>query len=502
VKREKVKIARNIKKNSGFGRFKSSKKHKQTKMQPGLQGGSGSGRRNLPPVDYKESRTNSKRPGEQVVNHVQPPKRRPVEQIKVNHIQPAKTRPPIPTSNKFELLTNSTDKMEVETEQDESNNNKHFRPILTAKPRDKSTPKKAKPIVLWNTTHEDLKKMSDELNFKGQFQKMKSKNAYQLFPSSKEEKKLVREHLDDKAAEYHTYTEVEDRHSIFILKNFEMVQTAELVKILQAANIPAKFATLISKNVNNPVYRVSFEKNSVDINTLTTTHRYVDRLKVTWEKLAKTKQRPTICHNCQAWGHSANNCKRPYRCFKCIEPHARGECKRTAEDAFDESKPPQCVNCHENHVTSYFECPAYVSYVARTKKRSSGQQVSSPRAFTSTPAPKNSSWAAAFQTNADGFPPLGASTASTSQAASRVNAWGKSQPVSAKQPTFQFHSTQNDSNDFTQFAQLQSGFNAIEGFGEAMQIVSNFQMHLRNFAGNPLALAGEILKFLHQLPCT
>jgi hypothetical protein len=482
VKVKKVKIAKDNTRKLDFGKKSFPKrKHKQSKKKmAGVPPVSGKNLRKRQNVDYREANLNGGRPSA----------KRAGETIRKEVIQPPKIfKKAIPTSNQYALLTNTNDEVEMEQDEDAGASNQQFRPVLNNKPKAASTPKKAKPIVLWNTNHVDLKKMADELQLNCPFQKMKSKNAYQMFPSSKEEKQAIRDHLDSKAMQYHTYTEIEDRHSIFVLKNFELMDTTELVKTLQASQIPAKFATLISKKESNPVYRVSFEKSAVDDNTLMNQHRFVDRLRVTWEKLAKAKQRPTQCRNCQAWGHSKVNCKRQFRCHKCIEPHGPGECKRTAADAADPKKPPKCCNCGERHLSSNYGCPAYLKYAAKTMKRNGGQQMSSPRAFNSTPAPRNTTWAEAFQATDDGYPPLGASTASASQPPNRANVLGKSQPVSANKPTFHSHSTQNDSNDFAQFSQLKSGFNAIPGFSEGMQILSQFQMHLQHYAGNPMAIA-------------
>jgi hypothetical protein len=486
VKVKKIKFTQDNKRKLDFGKknFSKRKQKQNKKKMAGVPPANGKYLRERQNVDYREAKLNGGRPSA----------KRAGETIRKEVIQPPKIfKNAIPTSNEYALLTNTNEVIEMEQDEGAGSNNQQFRPVLNNKPRATSTPKKTKPIVLWNTNHGDLKKMAEELQLNCPFQKMKSKNAYQMFPSSKEEKQAIRDHLDSKAMQYHTYTEIEDRHSVFVLKNFELMDTTELVKTLQASKIPAKFATLISKKESNPVYRVSFEKNAVDINTLMTEHRFVDRLRVTWEKLAKAKQRPTQCRNCQAWGHSKINCKRQFRCHKCIEPHGPGECKRTAADAADPKKPPKCCNCGERHLSSNYGCPAYLKYAAKTMKLNRGQHTSSPRAFNSTPAPTNSTWAGAFKTTEDGFPPLGASTASTSraasQAANRAHVLGKSQPVYANKPTFNSHSTQNDSNDFAQFTQLKSGFTAIAGFSEGMQILSQFQMHLQNFAGNPMAIA-------------
>lgn len=392
---------------------------------------------------------------------------------------------PTTTSNQFETLSN--DEMEIG---EVSDSNKEYRPSL-AKGSKEPANVRVKPIFLWNTSHDDVKKLKADLtlNSKSNFERLRAKDAFQFFASSKAEKKLVRDHLDSQKIQYHTYTEPEDRHTVYVLKKFVLMETEKLVKALNEANIPAKQATLISKNVNSPVYRVSFTKNEVDINMLMNQHRLIDSLRVTWEKLAKTSQKPTQCKNCQAWGHSAINCKRQYRCMKCLEPHLPGQCKRTLEDAQNYDTPPSCVNCGQiGHLSSNYNCPVFKRYESKAHRRNELHQ---PRRFNSTPAP----WASQIEYNEAAFPSLNAPVASQSF----MNGSGESHPVS-QVPVLQNNSTFNKPNSYAQIEQLRDDFDSIPGMNGAIKILKTFQQKLFSLKGNEQAMASEIFKFISIKP--
>lgn len=82
----------------------------------------------------------------------------------------------------------------------------------------------------------------------------------------------------------------------------------------------------------------------------------VDRLanqEVWWETL--NKKEGTQCFNCQRIGHVAKYCNRGFRCVKCPEIHAKGECKVSGTVNRDEI---YCVLCKsKGHPASYKGCP-------------------------------------------------------------------------------------------------------------------------------------------------
>lgn len=62
------------------------------------------------------------------------------------------------------------------------------------------------------------------------------------------------------------------------------------------------------------------------------------------------------CKRCQRFGHTKNQCFRPFRCVKCGNEHPTSSCTKTPDtDA-------TCANCQEKHPASYKGCAKYKQY--------------------------------------------------------------------------------------------------------------------------------------------
>lgn len=77
------------------------------------------------------------------------------------------------------------------------------------------------------------------------------------------------------------------------------------------------------------------------------------------------KKRRTIvqCTKCQQYGHTKNNCFRPYRCVKCAGSHNTSDCQKK-----DRNTPAKCALCLENHPANYKGCAVYQEILARRTK--------------------------------------------------------------------------------------------------------------------------------------
>ncbi|KAJ0173294.1 hypothetical protein K1T71_011470 [Dendrolimus kikuchii] len=69
------------------------------------------------------------------------------------------------------------------------------------------------------------------------------------------------------------------------------------------------------------------------------------------------------CHRCQQYGHSKNNCMRPYRCVKCGKGHRTSDCPKK-----DKNTPATCALCTLDHPANYKGCLIYKEIVARRNK--------------------------------------------------------------------------------------------------------------------------------------
>jgi hypothetical protein len=195
--------------------------------------------------------------------------------------------------------------------------------------------------------------------------------------SADDKKKLIAKLVEQKFR-YHTFTEPSEKPSIVALKNFFYTSCDELLKTLKEEKIPATKVTFLRDNEERPIYLVHFEKNSINIQQLAHQHKAVDCVIVKWENLDSNRKRPTQCHKCQLYGHSAQNCGYNFRCVKCDKQHEPGQCERKTRDGN-----PTCVGCGGPHAANSRQCPEYSKYINRMDRSRKPKQVR----FTSAPAP-------------------------------------------------------------------------------------------------------------------
>lgn len=80
------------------------------------------------------------------------------------------------------------------------------------------------------------------------------------------------------------------------------------------------------------------------------------------------------CHRCQQYGHTKNNCMRPYRCVKCGEGHKTSDCRKK-----DRNTPATCALCSCDHPANYKGCTVYKEIHGRkTSKIKINQRTKSP----------------------------------------------------------------------------------------------------------------------------
>lgn len=84
-------------------------------------------------------------------------------------------------------------------------------------------------------------------------------------------------------------------------------------------------------------------------------------MKITFEAPYKKKE-IIQCKRCQRFGHTKNQCFRPFRCVKCGNEHSTTQCiKKPDTEA-------TCANCNEKHPASYKGCKIYKQYKERILK--------------------------------------------------------------------------------------------------------------------------------------
>lgn len=194
--------------------------------------------------------------------------------------------------------------------------------------------------------------------------------------------KSVKGMLESAEMSHHTFTPKEEQNTNLVLRHLD--ESYEVDDIVEAINalgldialtkvmrLPTKFKSL---------WLIQLGPGS-DVKQLLS-QRYILHQNVVFER--KKQNGITQCTNCQLFGHSSRNCGRKFRCVKCKDDHAPGQCQRTLNPQLAEETPPSCVNCNSNeHPANFRGCPYYTKLVQQK------QQQHQPKNTSTTPAGKH-----------------------------------------------------------------------------------------------------------------
>lgn len=189
------------------------------------------------------------------------------------------------------------------------------------------------------------------------------KEGYSVLVESLEAHNTLKRFLSQQKIPFYTFTTSENKPLRLVLKGvhhsytpFEIVEdlTAKKVNVVSVQQMYGK------GKINLDMFIVNFEQGT-KLAELSKTIKYVCHQSVSWQNFIK-KHTGTQCRKCQRFGHAATNCGLEYRCVKCTDSHAPGDCP------LENDQPATCVNCKESHPASYKKCPAYTKYVENMKK--------------------------------------------------------------------------------------------------------------------------------------
>lgn len=386
------------------------------------------------------------------------------------------------TKNKFDDLSES--EMSLEDESSVLNSSmsssplrrKQAGPVKQLQTSSKST----KPIVVLNASYKALRNNIAALNLSKapKFQKRHG-NDYNVVASNAEDKKLILEKLKEIKHEHFTFTENDQRHKLFVLLGHHELPIEELLMTLTTAKVPATKVTKINRSCEDPIFLVSFAKESITLADLQHQFNTIDGLRVTWDKFKPKTRRPVQCRNCQRFGHAANNCNLKYRCVKCLDDHEPGKCARVSR----EEGLPSCVNCQiEGHASNSPNCPINKknSEFINRKKKSLQRR---PREFPAT----RYDWSQKNQTqaifeenltiNSRNFPLIASQSPQSTSQPPIVNQNREYRPP-LSQPKNRSLPTQT--NLFSQIRELQSELAAIPDIQESITLFAQLVKELKN----------------------
>ncbi|CAH2245744.1 jg17854, partial [Pararge aegeria aegeria] len=222
------------------------------------------------------------------------------------------------------------------------------------------------PIILYgvedvNELFKLLESTSNSEHFK---LKIVNKNNLRIVIDNVEEYKKIIDVIRQKGLIGHTFTRKDTKCCRIVIKNLH--HSTPLSAITEAVEstgnrvrgeiINARYGP--DKNPTSTFF-VNVEPSAN--NKLLKDIEYVFHQKV---KIETPRKSTTVvqCHRCQQYGHSKNNCMRPYRCVKCGEGHKTSECPKK-----DRNSPAKCALCLLDHPANYKGCQVYKEILSRKK---------------------------------------------------------------------------------------------------------------------------------------
>lgn len=265
--------------------------------------------------------------------------------------RPASDSPPaITTSNSFSILN-----MDEGVEDTDSQ--------ATNQPRKPKSEPKPPPVILYGIDDlSELTKCIEEAVDKTSYTyKIVSKNQLIISTKTIESYKKLIDHIREKGLIGHTFTRKDEKCQKIVIKNLHYSTPKEAIKeaIESTGNTVRGEIVNARRRGSKEPYNVFFvniepHENNRLIKDLT----YIYHQRVTIEDPKKTKS-IAQCMRCQQYGHTKNNCMRPYRCVKCAGPHKTTECTKSP------NTPATCALCEGSHPANYRGCQVYREVLTR-----------------------------------------------------------------------------------------------------------------------------------------
>lgn len=247
----------------------------------------------------------------------------------------------IPTQNHFEILGDEED-IEIEK------------------------PPKPEPIFVTgvldiNYLKKLLLKITTEENYT--MTTLRSGHIVKIVPINIEVYKSIRDRFITDNISHYTYKLKCERSYRVVLRGLHSSEdTSEISEALKQHGHEARQVVNVRHRTSKeplPIFYVDLEPkpNNKDIFKL----KSLNQTKVTFEAPYKKKE-ILQCKRCQRFGHSKNQCYRPFRCVKCGSDHPTTSCTKTRDTE------ATCANCQAKHPANYRGCIKYKEYKERILK--------------------------------------------------------------------------------------------------------------------------------------
>lgn len=154
----------------------------------------------------------------------------------------------------------------------------------------------------------------------------------------------------------HTFTRKEERCCRIVIRNLHHSTPHQVIKDEIAATGNKVVGEIINARIGpekipTSTFFVNLEPspNNRKVKDI----KYIYHTAVIIEDPKKRQVVPQ-CTRCQQYGHTKNNCSRPFRCVKCALNHKTSECPKK-----DRNTPAKCALCLGSHPANFKGCQVY-----------------------------------------------------------------------------------------------------------------------------------------------
>lgn len=202
---------------------------------------------------------------------------------------------------------------------------------------------------------------------------LRSGHIIKLMPNDIQTYKTIREQFIANKVAHYTYQLKCERAYRVVLRGLHSTEDTSQIKqdLQEQGHEVRQIVNVLHRSTKEalPIFFVDLEpnKNNKEIFKVS----YLGQMKVTFEAPYKKKE-IMQCKRCQRFGHTKNQCFRPFRCVKCGNEHPTSMCTKTPDtDA-------TCANCQEKHPASYKGCSKYKQYKERILKTKTTTKYTAP----------------------------------------------------------------------------------------------------------------------------
>lgn len=251
--------------------------------------------------------------------------------------------------------------------------------VSTAKRIHKPRTKKPPPIMIKRIDPKTLDKklaniMIPRENF---FRRLTRDGGANLYVTTNDEHRQLKTHLDTNMVEYITYTPDDEKMKMYVLYGLPDIEPQDISKYIQdtikiTPKDVKKMRIAKPSYVGQVNYVVYFQKQQ---NTSLIQLKMISGMfgyHVFWSHYQRNG--PTQCYNCQGFFYSSKCCTLKSRCNRCGGKHKSSECPKVDTNTM---KVPvenlRCVNCKQNHTSSYKNCPARLQIISEHQEKSRRQ---------------------------------------------------------------------------------------------------------------------------------